>query len=66
MDIFIPTTQAKGARNGDKVVVEITSWPKERRNPEGRVIERFGAVEPGLIFFLLSKVRLPEEFPAEY
>ena len=64
-DIFIPTTQAKGARNGDKVVVEITSWPKERRNPEGRVIERFGAVgEPGVdILSIVKKYGLPEEFP---
>lgn len=64
-DIFVPTTQAKGARNGDKVVVEITSWPRERRNPEGRIIERFGAIgEPGVdILSIVKKYGLPEEFP---
>ncbi|MGB3912359.1 MAG: ribonuclease R [Thermacetogeniaceae bacterium] len=64
-DIFVPTSQAGGARNGDKVVVEITSWPKERRNPEGRVVERFGAVgEPGVdILSIVKKYGLPEEFP---
>lgn len=63
-DIFVPRIQAKGARDGDKVVVEITSWPKERRNPEGKVIERFGALgEPGVdILSIVKKYGLPEQF----
>lgn len=65
MDIFVPCARAKGARTGDKVVVEITSWPGERRNPEGKVIERFGAVgDPGVdILSIIKKHGLPEEFP---
>ncbi len=64
-DIFVPRVRAKGAHTGDKVVVEITSWPRERRNPEGKVIERFGAVgEPGVdILSIVKKYGLPEDFP---
>ncbi|MGB9791870.1 MAG: ribonuclease R [Thermacetogeniaceae bacterium] len=64
-DIFIPRTNTKGARTGDKVVVEITSWPEGRRNPEGRIVERFGASgEPGVdILSIIKKHDLPEEFP---
>ena len=38
-DIFIPKNEAGGAKTGDKVVVEMTTWPESRRNPEGRVLE---------------------------
>jgi ribonuclease R len=64
-DIFVPRARAKGARSGDKVVVEITSYPGLRRNPEGKVIERFGAAgDPGVdILSIVKKYGLPEEFP---
>ena len=64
-DIFVPRARAKGARSGDKVVVELTSWPKQRRNPEGKIIERFGAAgDPGVdILSIVKKYGLPEEFP---
>lgn len=64
-DIFVPRAQTKGARTGEKVVVEITRWPEVRRNPEGKVVERFGTVgEPGVdILAIVKKYGLPEEFP---
>ncbi len=64
-DIVVPRAQARGARTGDKVVVEITRWPEARRNPEGRIVERFGrAGEPGVdILAIVKKYRLPEDFP---
>ncbi|KUK31820.1 MAG: Ribonuclease R, partial [Thermoanaerobacterales bacterium 50_218] len=64
-DIFVPRAQKKGAKSGDKVVVEITSWPDARRSPEGRIVERFGRVgEPGVdILAIVKKYGLPEEFP---
>lgn len=64
-DIFIPKGYNKGARTGDKVVVEITSWPEARRNPEGKVVERFGATgEPGVdILSIIKKYGLSEDFP---
>lgn len=64
-DIFVPRAKTKGARTGDKVVVEITSWPEGRRNPEGKIMERFGTSgEPGVdILSIVKKHGLPEEFP---
>ncbi len=38
MDIYISKNDAGGAKDGDKVVVSITKWPKGRRNPEGKII----------------------------
>ena len=64
-DIFVPKNHQKGAHNGDKVVVEITRWPEARRNPEGKIVEVFGASgEPGVdILSIIKKYGLPEEFP---
>lgn len=64
-DIFVSKTHQMGARNGDKVVVEITRWPEARRNPEGKIVEAFGAMgEPGVdILSIIKKCGLPEEFP---
>ena len=41
-DIFIPKNEQGEARTGDKVVIEMLSWPEPRRNPEGRVTEVLG------------------------
>jgi ribonuclease R len=64
-DIFVPRARAKGAKTGDKVVVELTSWPEARRNPEGKIIERLGSVgEPGVdILSIMKKYGLPDQFP---
>ncbi len=64
-DILIPDGQSKGAKNGDKVVVEITRWPEPRRNPEGKIIEKIGRQgDPGVdILTIIKKHQLPEEFP---
>jgi len=44
-DIFIPKEDLLGARNGDKVVVEIVEWPEKANNPVGKVIDILG--KPG-------------------
>ena len=55
-DIFISKNMTLGAKQGDKVVVEISKWPEDRRNPEGRVIEVLGASgAPGID--ILSVIR---------
>jgi ribonuclease R len=41
-DIIIPENQQSGAKNGQFVVVEITSQPTKRRQPLGKVIEILG------------------------
>jgi ribonuclease R len=44
-DIFIPQDEFNGAKTNDKVVVKITEWPFERKNPEGKIIEILGDIE---------------------
>lgn len=36
-DIFIPLDHLNGAKNGEKVLVSITDWPKNAKNPIGTV-----------------------------
>lgn len=66
-DIYVRRRDFNGAHNKDKVVVEITTWPDERRNAEGRIAEVLG--RPGDIGLeILSIIKdngLPTEFPAE-
>ena len=38
-DLYIPSGSLKGAVHGDRVVVRLTNWDKQKRIPEGEVIE---------------------------
>ncbi|SKC90157.1 ribonuclease R [Maledivibacter halophilus] len=64
-DLYIPKSEVNGAKDGYKVVAEITRWPKARRNPEGKVIEVLGHKdEIGTdIVSIIRKYKLPEKFP---
>ncbi|WP_313756995.1 ribonuclease R [Tissierella sp.] len=64
-DVFIPKAHTKGAKTNQKVVVEITTWPEPRRNPEGKVVEILGYLdEKGTdILSIIRQFNLPEEFP---
>lgn len=41
-DIFIHASNAKGAKNGDKVYAEITGWRDPKKAPEGKVLQILG------------------------
>lgn len=64
-DIFIPKAHTQNAKTNQKVVVEITTWPEPRRNPEGKVVEVLGYLdEKGTdILSIIRQFNLPEEFP---
>jgi ribonuclease R len=64
-DFLINKSDFNGAKNGDKVVIEVTRWPEKRRSPEGKIIEIIGKKgEPGVdILSIVRKYQLPEEFP---
>ena len=64
-DIYIPKKFFSGAKENDKVVVEITVWPSEDRKPEGKIIEVLGEKgERGVEIDSIVKAHgLPEEFP---
>lgn len=36
-DIFVPLDDLNGAKDGEKVVVTITDWPEDSKNPVGKV-----------------------------
>lgn len=38
-DLYIPSGSLKGAVHGDRAVVRLTNWDKQKRIPEGEVIE---------------------------
>ena len=42
-DIFIPLSKLNGAKNGEKVVGELTKWKTGSKNPNGKIIEVLGA-----------------------
>lgn len=64
-DIYIAKADTKGAVTGHKVVVEITDYGSDNRNPEGRVVEILGHInDPGVdILSVIKAYGLPEEYP---
>ncbi|MGN8845104.1 MULTISPECIES: ribonuclease R [Bacillaceae] len=64
-DIFIPKGSTKGAIEGHKVVVKLTSYPEGRKNAEGEVIKILGHKnDPGVdILSVIHKHGLPLAFP---
>lgn len=64
-DVFVPKEQSKGAMNGHKVVVELTDYGTERKNPEGKVVEILGHIsDPGTdVLSIVKGYDLPTEFP---
>lgn len=64
-DIFISKAQANGAKDKQKVIVEMTKWPEFRRNPEGKVVEILGYItDKGIdILSIIKQYKLPDEFP---
>jgi len=64
-DIFIPKNKLKGAEDGVKVLVKMTDWPANSKNPFGEVVTVLGV--PGdhetEIHSILLEYGLPYEFP---
>lgn len=64
-DIFVPEAKDRGAKDGQKVVVRLTSYGDDRHKPEGEVVEVLGySNEPGTDILSIAKsYNLPTEFP---
>ena len=64
-DIVIPVEKLKGAKNGEKVVVKVTDWPLDARNPIGEVVDVLG--EGGdnntEMHAILAEYGLPYKYP---
>lgn len=64
-DIFISKDKLKGAKNGDKVVVKITEWPEDAKNPFGEVIDVLGTAGDNNteMHAILAEYGLPYKYP---
>lgn len=66
-DLFVSQNKINGAEDGDKVVVTLTDWPSNSKNPFGKITQVLG--KPGdhntEIHSILVEYGLPYEFPAE-
>lgn len=64
-DFFVPLKNIKNAQNGDKVLVQLTDWPQNSKNPFGKIIDVLG--KPGEhhteIHSILLEYGLPYKFP---
>lgn len=66
-NLYIPNEQTKGAADGERVVVKLTTWDDPYRNPEGEVIEVLGRPgDEGVdMMTVIKNFGLPEEFPGQ-
>ena len=66
-DIFVSKEKSREAVTGHKVVVKITNYGKDGKNPEGKVTEIIGHInDPGTdILSIIKAYDLPTEFPEE-
>ena len=64
-DIFIPKTQLKGGKDGDKVIVKIIEWPDGSKNPIGKVVEVLGksGENETEMHAILAEFGLPYTYP---
>ncbi len=66
-DLFVSQNKINGAEDGDKVVVTLTDWPSNSKNPFGKIKQVLG--KPGdhntEMHSILVEYGLPYEFPKE-
>ena len=64
-DIYVSAAHFLGAENGDKVVLEIISFPTENSGPEGKIIEVLGKTgDRGVdILTIVRELNIQDEFP---
>lgn len=64
-DVYVMRKHFNGAKDGQKVVVEITEWPQEHRKAEGKISEILGNIgDVGLeILSIIKQNDLPLAFP---
>ena len=66
-DIFVPLRALNGAENGQKVIVKITEWPENSKNPTGEVVDVLGNSGDNNteMHAILAEYDLPYHFPEE-
>ncbi|MDO4552890.1 MAG: ribonuclease R [Bacillota bacterium] len=64
-EIVVLKKDFNGAKDGDKVVVKVTQWPRGVHSAEGRVMEILGSgsLDGSDVLALIRSFRVREEFP---
>ncbi|MFD1002508.1 ribonuclease R [Ohtaekwangia kribbensis] len=64
-DFFIYPENINNARNGDKVIIEVTSWAEHDRKPEAKVVDVLGKAgeNEAEIHSIMAEFGLPFKFP---
>ncbi len=64
-DIFIPIKDLKKGKTGDKAVVKIIEWPRDSKNPVGKVIDILGQAGENNteMHAILAEFGLPYSYP---
>lgn len=67
IDLFIPLDDLNKAKDGDKVLAEITDWPERAKNPFGKVIKVLGRPGDNNVEMqsILAEFNFPLFFPEE-
>ncbi len=64
IDFYIPKSKLGDAQDGEKVVVEITDWPNDSKNPYGQITEVIG--KPGSNEVEMKSLLLENDIPIEF
>ena len=64
-DIFIPMRELKKGKSGDKAVVKIIEWPRDSKNPVGKVVDILGQAGENTteMHAILAEFGLPYTYP---
>lgn len=64
-DILIPLDKLHGGKSGEKVVVKVTGWPMDKRNPIGEVVDVLGKEGDNTteMHAILAEYGLPYKYP---
>lgn len=67
IDIYIPLEKLNGAKNKDRVLAKITTWPKSSQNPYGEVLEVLNSKSPNdnEMLSILCAQGIDIQFPQE-
>ncbi len=65
VDIYIPKENINGAKDGDKVIAQITDWPKNLKNPFGKITQILGRPGDNEVEMnsILAEFNFPLSFP---
>jgi len=67
VDIFVPKDKLNGAKDGEKVLAEITDWPDNAKNPLGNIVHVLGRPGDNNVEMnsILAEFGFPLAFPKE-